>query len=115
MKDIREESHERLKHMWEAILEIESFTYDVTSDEFVNNPLLVSAVLFQFSIIGEAVVHVEPALLEKYDYRWYQVRAFRNLISHEYFQIKMEAVWAIIVNNLPGLKNVIGEILEKEF
>ncbi len=101
--------------MWEAILKIESFTYDVTIDGFVNNPLLVSAVLFQFSIIGEAVVHVEPALLVKYDYRWYQVRAFRNLISHEYFQIKMEAVWAIIVNNLPGLKNVIGEILEKEF
>ncbi len=115
MKDKREESHERLTHMWDAILEIESFTHDVTSDDFVSNPLLVSAVLFQFSVIGEAVVHVEPALLEKYDYPWYQVRAFRNLISHEYFQIKMEAVWDIVAKNLPGLKNVIGEVLEKEF
>ncbi len=115
MKDRRRESYERLTHILDAILEIESFTHDVTNDGFVNNTLLVSAVLFQFSVIGEAVVHVEPALLEKYNYRWYQVRAFRNLISHEYFQIKMEAVWDIISNDLPGLKNVIGEILEKEF
>lgn len=115
MKDRRKESYERLTHMWDAILEIESFTHDVTSDSFVDNPLLVSAVLFQFSVIGEAVVHIEPALLEKYDYPWYQVRTFRNLISHEYFQIKMEAVWDIVANNLPGLKNVIGEVLEKEF
>ena len=115
MKDSRKESYERLIHIQKAILEIESFTHNVSKNDFLNDKLLSSGVLFQFSVIGEAVIHVETSLLEKYEYPWYRVRAFRNLISHEYFQIKLEAVWDIVVNDLPKLKEEIEAILKNEF
>jgi len=115
MKDNKKESHERLNHMQKAVNEIETFTANINKNDFLNDKILSSAVLFKFSVIGEAVIHVETSLLDKYEYTWHKVRAFRNLISHEYFNIKLDAVWDIIENDLPELKQIIETILDKEF
>jgi uncharacterized protein with HEPN domain len=115
MKDREEGNQERLIHMQKTMGEIEDFTRNVKQHDFINDAILSSAVLFQFSVIGEAVVHIESSLLEKYKYPWYRVRAFRNLISHEYFNIKLEAVWDIVVNDLPDLKHIVNTILHNEF
>ncbi len=61
------------------------------------------------------MIHIDASLLDKYEYPWYKVRAFRNLISHEYFNIKLEAVWEIIDNELARLKQVIEEMVDNEF
>ena len=115
MKDPKTDSFERLKHIQKAIEEIEIFVGGVTIHVFLKNDIPSSAVLFQFSVIGEAINHVESGILNKYDYPWYKVRSFRNLISHEYFNIKLEAVWRIIENDLPELKKIINVILDNEF
>jgi len=115
MKDKRKESQERITHIQKAVFEIESFTLNVSKSDFLDDNILSSAVLFQFSVIGEAVIHIDASLLDNYEYPWYKVRAFRNLISHEYFNIKLEAVWEIIVNELPQLKQVIEKIASNEF
>jgi uncharacterized protein with HEPN domain len=115
MKDNRLESLKRLQHIAKAIDDINKYVASETVDSFINSDLIHDAVLFQFSVIGEAINFVEPEILEKYDYPWYKVRSFRNLISHEYFNIKMEAVWQIIQTGLPELQQVIQTILEKEF
>jgi len=115
MKDKRLKSYERLVHIHQAIEQIEEFVRGVCEKTFLVDPLISSAVLFQFSVIGEAVIHIDEELLAKYDYPWYKVRAFRNLISHAYFNIKMEGVWNIIENDLAGLKQIIDTILENEY
>jgi len=115
MKNQRIESYERLAHIQEAIDLIEAFIREINKEAFLNDRLVASAVLFQFSVIVEAVVHLEENLLSKYEYPWYKVRAFRNLISHLYFQIKLDAVWDIIIKDLPELKQVIETILKNEF
>jgi len=115
MKDHKKDGYERLSHIQKAVNEIETFTRNVSKETFLNDNLLSSAVLFQFSVIGEAVIHIETSLIDKYEYPWHQVRAFRNLISHEYFHIKLDAVWDIIVNDLTGLKQIIETILKNEF
>ncbi len=96
MKDNREESFVRLQHMIKSIEEIEKFTRGCSEKEFMEDAVLSSAVLFHFTVIGEAVIHVEQKILNKYDYPWYQVRSFRNLIAHEYFNVKLPAVWQIV-------------------
>jgi uncharacterized protein with HEPN domain len=77
--------------------------------------MLHDAVMMQFIIIGEAIMHVENEKLEKYVYPWYKVKAFRNIIAHEYFNIKLPAVWQIIENDLQQLKTVIQAMLKNEF
>ena len=66
--------------------------------------MLHDAVMMQFIIIGEAIVNVETGILAKYDYPWYKVKSFRNMIAHAYFNIKLPAVWQIIENDLHQLR-----------
>jgi len=115
MKDKRMDNKERILHIQKAILDIEKFLKNTDEKEFLNNEILHNAVLMQFIIIGEAVVHVDENILNKYEYAWYKVRSFRNLIAHEYFNIKLIAVWEITQKDLDDLKIVIDEIIKKEF
>jgi len=107
MKNRKADNKDRLLQINKAISQIEIFVTDIRREEFYNNELISSAVLFQFSVIGEAIKHVSKDLLDEYHYPWYKVRAFRNLISHEYFRIELSAVWEVIDKDLPELKNII--------
>ena len=115
MKDSHVESQQRLKHIEQAIAGIEKFVTGETMESFCEKDMLHDAVLMQFIIIGEAIMHVENEKLDKYDYPWYKVKSFRNMIAHEYFNIKLPAVWQIIENDLKKLKMVIKAILRNEF
>jgi len=115
MRNEHEESEKRLQHILNAIDSIERHVKDQNEQSFCENELLNNAVLFQFTVIGEALVHVENEKLDKYDYSWFKVRAFRNMIAHEYFNIKLIAVWKIIKQDMPQLKLVVEQILQNEF
>ena len=115
MRDQHLDSFKRLQHILNAVDEINHYVSNETIETFCVNNLVHDAVLFQFSIIGEAINFVSSDLLEKYSYPWHKVRSFRNLISHEYFNIKMEAVWQIIEIGLPELQLVIQNIIKNEF
>lgn len=115
MKDSHQESKKRLEHILKAIDDLESFVQNESLESFCKNTILNNAVLYNFTIIGEALIHVESDKLANYDYPWYKVRSFRNMIAHEYFNIKLSAVWKIIQNDLPELKIAIQTILKQEF
>lgn len=115
MKDLHEESRQRLLHIEKAIAAIEQYVKGENSATFCNTPLLHDAVLLQFIIIGEAIICIEKEKLDRYDYPWYKVRSFRNMIAHEYFNIKLSAVWEIIQQDIPNLKTAILNILNREF
>ena len=114
-KNIQIESKKRLQHIDQAIERIEGYVINETENSFSSNLIVQDAVLFQITIIGEAIHHIENEILIKYDYPWFKVRSFRNLIAHEYFDIKMSAVWQIIKKDLAGLKALIIKMLENEF
>jgi len=114
MRDIHLDSLNRLQHISKAIELINKYVSNETLETFCADDMIHNAVLFQFSIIGEAINFVASDLLDQYDYPWYKVRSFRNLIAHEYFNIKMEAVWQIIQTDLVKLQIIIQSIIEKE-
>lgn len=107
MKTASERNGERLRHVREAIEKIEAYTDGLDESTFTNDPKTNEAVLFQLSIIGEAIMHVEDGLLGKYEYPWHQVRALRNVITHEYFGIRLDKIWLVVQKDIPGLKEII--------
>lgn len=115
MKDSHIESQQRLLHIEQAITDIEKFVTGESMESFCEKDMLHDAVMMQFIIIGEAIIRVENEKLSKYNYPWYKVKAFRNMIAHEYFNIKLPAVWQIIETDLQQLKQVVQTILKKEF
>lgn len=89
MRDPHEESIQRLRQIEKAIGKIRAYEEGETRESFCYRTMLHDAVLMQFVIAGEAITHIDNDLLEKYDYPWYKVKSFRNLIAHEYFNIKV--------------------------
>jgi len=106
------ENKNKLEHIKQAIESIEYYVSNQNENSFCSNNLVHDAVLFQFTVIGEAINHVDKDILDKYNYSWFKVRAFRNLIAHEYFNIKLEAVWYIIEKDLPELKAIINDMIK---
>ncbi len=115
MKSSSERDKERLRHILEALGKIEIYTANLSVDEFLNDSKCNEAVLFQLSVIGEAIVHVSKTILDKYHYPWHTVRAQRNVIAHEYFGIRLDMIWNVVHNDLPGLKTMIIKILSEEY
>ena len=112
MKDPHEENRQRLQHIEKATAAIKEYVKGENSRTFANTPMLHDAVLLQFVIIGDALANIESSLLDKYDYPWYKVRSFRNMIAHEYFNIKLPAVWKIIEVDLTVLNAIIKLMLK---
>lgn len=115
MRDSRITGKERLEHIIQAINDIEKFTKDETKESYLNDLVLINATLFQFAIIGEAIIYIDNDILERYTYPWHKVRSFRNFILHEYHAIEYKIVWEAIKKDLPELKRITEEILTNEF
>jgi uncharacterized protein with HEPN domain len=104
---------ERLDHILNAILAIEKYSGHMTEEEFMDNPITQSAVLYQFVIIGEAVASLSMELTERHPYTWHKPRSFRNYLAHEYFGIDLSVVWYTINVQLPELKDLITSIRDQ--
>lgn len=115
MRDSSITNKERLQHVLEAVSKINGFINGQCKESFLKSDVLQNAILFQFTIIGEAVVHIDRELLNKYTYPWHNVRSFRNFILHEYHAIEIWIVWETAKNDLPKLKEITETILKNEF
>lgn len=106
----------RLRHIADAINDIENFTDGLNISDFLENNLVKNATVRQLEIIGEASNHITNELKAKYfEINWKEIIGFRNIVIHEYFIVDFEVVWNIIQNHLPELKYVINTILNNEF
>jgi uncharacterized protein with HEPN domain len=103
----------RLKHIFDAITEIEKYLLNVDFDEFMNNSMMRFACIKQMEIIGEASNHVSDDIKSNFsEIEWAQITGMRNVFVHEYFGVDSNLVWQIIKNDLPNLKDNIKKILK---
>lgn len=105
---------QRAEHILDSIEKINKYTKDLSQEEFINNDLVQDAVLYLFSVIGEAVIYLDKETLKKYPYPWHLVRSFRNYIAHEYFGINMKLVYQSIKQDLPALNTIITDLIKNE-
>ena len=77
-----------------------------TFKDFENDYKTVDATLMNFIALGETAGKISNVFKDNYgEVEWQKVYAFRNVIAHDYFGVDDEAVWDIIKNHLPKLKN----------
>jgi Uncharacterized conserved protein len=103
----------RLKHILDAIEEIEKYLLEVDFPTFIENSMMRFACIKQMEIVGEASNHISEELKLKFtDIAWAQIVGMRNVFAHEYFGIDSNLVWEIIKNDLPELKSRIQLLLK---
>ena len=103
----------RLRHMLEAISNIENFSAGKSKDSLYSEPMYRFSVERQLEIIGEAANNLSKELQSEYSsIPWPKIISFRNFLVHEYFGIDLELIWDILINNIPVLKSDIEKILQ---
>lgn len=110
-----DKSLHRFREILQAIAKIDEYMRITHWDEFKTNSMLQDAVLFQFSVISDAIQDVDYRYLEKYDYPWYLLKTFRKLMRHDNFNIRQIAVWHTIKENMVDLDKAVRIILSNEF
>lgn len=98
----------------EMITEIESFTVGMSFTDFEQDTKTVKAVLYNLAIIGEAAGQLLPEVESLYPViPWVDMRAIRNVIIHEYFQVNLSIIWETIKTDFPLLREQLQELLEQ--
>jgi len=115
MDDIIPTSADRVRHISEACKKILDFCKDISEQEFIEDTMLNSAVLYRFIIIGEAIRHVDTEVLKKYPYQWHLPRSFRNYAALDYFGINLKQVYKTAKELLPDFKVLIDKILIENY
>ena len=104
-----------LQDMWESILAIEEYTRNLAEDEFYSNRQIQDAVIRRLEIIGEAAKNVDDDFRNKYlQIPWKKIAGMRDIVAHGYFGVKLDRVWDIVRKDLPGLKQQMLSLMEKE-
>lgn len=102
----------RLKHILDAIQEIESFTLGVSLSNFKENRLIRNASIRSLEIIGEAVSALSTEVKSDDSFPWQDWKDSRNVLIHQYFGVDYEMVYNAIQKDLPILKIEINKLLK---
>ena len=101
-----------LKHILDAVSDIEQFTQGISQEEFFRNKEKQYAVLRALEIIGEATKNLSSALKNIYpDVNWRKIAGMRDKLIHAYFGVDLPLVWDTIKIDIPQLEEQAKKIL----
>jgi uncharacterized protein with HEPN domain len=101
----------RLWDMLDAARTAVEFTQELRFEDFVRDRKTRNAVERNLEIIGEAARFVSPETRESYpDIPWRSMIGLRNVLAHEYGEIRYEILWTIISKKLTPLIRQLEEI-----
>jgi uncharacterized protein with HEPN domain len=91
-----------------------------SSDDFLKDDAGIEkldSICMQLINIGEMLKQVDKLggseLLEKYQgVDWKKAKGMRDIISHHYFDIDAEIVYAVCTDHLPVMRGIINNILQ---
>lgn len=86
-----------------SIEKVKRYTKGIeNSFDLVSNDLVYAATLRELEIIGEAIKHVlaDPACSYYIHEKWRAIINFRNILAHEYFNIRLDEVYHVATHKI---------------
>jgi uncharacterized protein with HEPN domain len=87
----------------------------LTLEEFLANPTVVDAVLYNFIIIGEASANIPDEIQKLYPtLPWSKMRGMRNVVAHQYHGGRLVTIWETAIEDLPALRYLVERLLNAQ-
>src|SRR4030043_137295 len=107
-------NHVFLKHILDEIDFLTRETEGIKFEEFIKNEILKRACSRSLEIIGEAVKNLSLDFKKRYkEIEWKKIAGLRDKMIHGYFGVNWDIVLDVIRNQIPKLKEQVGNILDK--
>lgn len=101
--------------MLDAARTITQFTSGLTLEKYLRDRKLQLAIERLLEIIGEAANRISSQIQQDYsEIPWRKIIGQRNVIAHEYGEIKQERIWTVVSSNIPGLIEKLKPLVKSE-
>jgi len=98
--------------MLDAARSVIRFTASKSMDEYQKDRVLQLAVERCVEIIGEAARQVSPSLKKAHpEIPWRLIIAQRNVLAHEYGEVKQDRMFSLARNHIPALASQLELLL----
>ncbi|NJP09256.1 MAG: DUF86 domain-containing protein [Leptolyngbyaceae cyanobacterium RU_5_1] len=96
----------------QAIRYIQSFTANLSFEDYLNDIRTISAVERQFEILGEAARRISEEFRQVYlAIDWQRIVGLRNIVIHRYDEVDQDILWMIIHSELAPLLTQLEALL----
>jgi uncharacterized protein with HEPN domain len=93
---------------------IAEFTHGMTKEAFLSDVKTQSSVLYQLSVMGEAVKRLSPGLRSQNpEIPWALIAGMRDHVIHGYDVVDWEEVWNTTTRDVPDLLIKLEPLLPK--
>lgn len=100
-----------IRHILDSVGKIEEFIAKKSRGDFLGDPMLQGAVIYQLLVIGEAARGVSRELQSLHpEIPWSLMIGMRNKLIHDYIETDMEAVWEAASRDIPVLKDALESL-----
>ena len=107
-----------LVYAWDMLVaarKVTKFVSGISEDEFLDDELVQSAVLHQFTILGEVSKRLSETFRQMHSQvEWAKIAGLRNRIVHEYDEVSLDKVWESVTKEIPRLVADLEAIVPKE-
>lgn len=98
--------------MLDAAKAIKSFTDGISYEQYLRDRQLQMAVERALEIIGEAARKVsDKTKAVQTAIPWKPIIAQRNVLAHEYGEIRQDRLWAVVKDHIPSLIEALEKII----
>jgi uncharacterized protein with HEPN domain len=106
---------EYLRHILDEADYLIARSRGLSPEQFEQDETLKRAFTRSLEIIGEAAKQVPEEFRARYpQVQWRALAGMRDRLIHAYFGIDYEIVWDVVVNKMPGLKQDVVAIIDRE-
>ena len=104
----------RLKHIRDAVMITIDFIKGRNRDDLDNDQMLSLALVRLIEIIGEAANNISLSCQNNYpQIPWREMIGMRNRIVHAYFEVDLDVVWQVIIDDLPKLLRFVNQAIQE--
>ncbi|MCK4763221.1 MAG: DUF86 domain-containing protein [Candidatus Aminicenantes bacterium] len=91
------------------------FIEDMDYEDFLDDEKTLFATAKAIELIGETLKHIPENIKDSYpNVPWADIYGMKNFLVHNYFASDSEEIWKTLKEDLPELRPVIQEILDRE-